>query len=306
MEEVERRAEELVEETAMLGHETSFHDLVVEFRTSAGRLSLFGFDLFRQQERGDAESPDQGHDEQPAVAPAPADKPGVGPRDADGQSAPFDRGDRHAAFERELVEQRRYEEQRHDQRNDEVDDDYQREIGQVGLLFFGEQPDDPQCSDRGEQRPEDRDEDAPVAIIAVMVDHDDRRVDDNAQRHGDTGQRVDVDVQIQEVVEDDCHEDIDCERDGDDEQVVEIPADEVDEQHQDRYAEKRAEIDFVQFARNVFRCVVGERRGDARREGGLQALHLLFDVFCHPQHIGGGFAADGEGDRVESVDAEIG
>ncbi len=290
----------------MLGHETSFHDLVVEFRTSAGRLSLFGFDLFRQQERGDAESPDQGHDEQPAVAPAPADKPGVGPRDADGQSAPFDRGDRHAAFERELVEQRRYEEQRHDQRNDEVDDDYQREIGQVGLLFFGEQPDDPQCSDRGEQRPEDRDEDAPVAIIAVMVDHDDRRVDDNAQRHGDTGQRVDVDVQIQEVVEDDCHEDIDCERDGDDEQVVEIPADEVDEQHQDRYAEKRAEIDFVQFARNVFRCVVGERRGDARREGGLQALHLLFDVFCHPQHIGGGFAADGEGDRVESVDAEIG
>ena len=207
--------------------------------------------------------------------------------------------------QRKFFEQRRDEEQRHEERDGEVDDDDQREIDQVEPLLLGQQPDDAQRPDGGQQRSEDRDEDAPVAVVAVMVHHDDRRVDDDAQRHGDAGQRVDVDVQVQEVVEDRRHEDIDGQRRGDDGQVAQVAAHGEDEREQDGDAEQRAQVDLLQFARDVFRGVVGERGRQLGRETLLEARHLLLDRRGHPEHVRVRLAGDRQGDRVQSVDAEI-
>ena len=82
----------------------------------------------------------------------------------------------------------------------------------------------------------------------------------DVQRHGDAGQRVDVDVQVQEVVEDRRHEDIDGQRRGDDGQVAQVAAHGEDEREQDGDAEQRAQVDLLQFARDVFRGVVGDRK----------------------------------------------
>ena len=80
-----------------------------------------------------------------------------------------------------------------------------------------------------------------------MVDHDDRRVDDDTQRDCNPGERIDMDVQPEQVIENHGDQDIDHERYRDDQQVAEIPADQIDEQQQDGYAEQRAEVDFMQF-----------------------------------------------------------
>ena len=216
-----------------------------------------------------------------------------------------DGGGRHAAPQRKFVEQRRDEQQRHEQRDGEVDDDYQRKVGQVGLLFLGKQPDDAQRPDRGEQRPEDRDENPAVAVIAVMVDHDDRRVDDDAERDRDARQRVDVNVQPEQVVEDHGDQDVHHERHQDDEQVAQVAADQEDEQQQDRHAQQRPDVYFIQLSGDVAGGVVVERRGDFGRKTRLQALHLRADRRGDAQHVRMAFAGDREVDGVQPVDPEI-
>lgn len=93
--------------------------------------------------------------------------------------------------------------------------------------------DDSQRTDRRQQRPEDGNEYPPVAVVAVMIDHDDRRVDDDPQRDRDPGERINMDIQPEQVVKDHGDQDIDHERRHDDQQIAEIPADQIDEQQQD-------------------------------------------------------------------------
>ena len=85
-----------------------------------------------------------------------------------------------------------------------------------------------------------------------------------------------MDVQPEQVIENHGDQDIDHERYRDDQQVAEIPADQIDEQQQDGYAEQRAEVDFA-VPRDVLRSVVGQRRGQFGREGRLKALHHRLD-----------------------------
>jgi len=287
------------------GDEFAAHDAVVPPGRPREGFPVLLLDPVGQQERREAEAPEQGRDEDPAAAASPGDEAAVEAREADRETPPAHGRDGHAASQRKFFEQRRDEEQRHEERDGEVDDDDQREIGQIEPLLLGQQPDDAQRPDGGQQRSEDRDEDAPVAVVAVMVHHDDRRVDDDAQRHGDAGQRVDVDVQVQEVVEDRRHEDIDGQRRGDDGQVAQVAAHGEDEREQDGDAEQRAQVDLLQLARDVFRGVVGERGRQLGRETLLEARHLLLDRRGHPEHVRVRLAGDRQGDRVQSVDAEI-
>ena len=114
-----------------------------------------------------------------------------------------------------------------------------------------------------------------------------------------------MDVQPEQVIENHGDQDIDHERYRDDQQVAEIPADQIDEQQQDGYAEQRAEVDFMQFPRDVLRSVVGQRRGQFGREGGLKALHLRLDRRGDLKDVRVRLADHREVDRIEAVDAEI-
>ena len=79
VEQVERRPENLVDGRAVFGYEPALHDAVVPFGAPRERFPAFRFDLVGQQERRDAEAPDQGHDENPAVAASPGDEASVEP-----------------------------------------------------------------------------------------------------------------------------------------------------------------------------------------------------------------------------------
>ena len=138
-----------------------------------------------------------------------------------------------------------------------------------------------------------------------MIDHDDRRVDDDPQRDRDPGERINMDIQPEQVVKDHGDQDIDHERRHDNQQIAEIPADQIDEQQQDGDAEQRADVDFMQFPRDVLRSVVGQRRGQFIWEGGLKALHLRLDRRGDLQDIRVRIADHREVDRIEAVDAEI-
>ena len=96
-----------------------------------------------------------------------------------------------------------------------------------------------------------------------MVDHDDRRVDDDAERDRDARQRVDVNVQPEQVVEDHGDQDVHHERHQDDEQVAQVAADQEDEQQQDRHAQQRPDVYFLQLSGDVAGGVVVDRAGAA-------------------------------------------
>jgi len=57
-----------------------------------------------------------------------------------------------------------------------------------------------------------------------VVGHHYGVIDDYAERHRDAGKRVEMYLQLEEVIEDEGYEDVGNQTDGDDQQIFELPA----------------------------------------------------------------------------------
>ena len=138
-----------------------------------------------------------------------------------------------------------------------------------------------------------------------MIDHDDRSIDDNPQRDGNSGQRIEVNLEVQQIVKDAGDKNVRRQSNRDDKQVTELPADDIDEQQQNQDRKHRTEYDFMQLVFDILRRVVGQRSGKALRESLLQFMHPLFDLIGEFDRIDVLIRGDRQVDRIQPVDSEI-
>ena len=307
VEKAEGGAEDLVHRALVVGIGLPAHDLVEHDLVGLERSAVLVAELAGQQAGGDAEQGDEQHPVDPAVAQAPADVAAVGgaaPRQAAQPARPARRRPRR--LHRKVFQQRRHEEVGHQQRHAEVDHDHPGEVRQVGPLLLGHQQDDEQRRDRGHHGAEQRGEDPAVAAAGIVVDHHDAVVDDDAQRHRHAGEGVDVDLEPQEIVERDRDQQVDRQGHGDHQHIAPRARHHEHEHQQDQQAERRAEINPVQFVRDVFRVVVGHGDADFLREAPLEFGDAVFDILHHAEQVGVGAHLHRQGQHVEAVDAVVG
>ena len=190
------------------------------------------------------------------MAPPPRDETFVTARDAGYAPAAAAGQRRHAAPERELVYHRRHEQQCDNHRHCEVNDYHQRKICKVCLLVLGQEPHYAQSAYGREQSAEYRGKHPPVVVIAVVVDHYYRRVDHDAERDGDSSQRIYVYADIQQVVEYHGDKQVYRQRYGYHHEIPHIAAHQKDEDEQYGQTPQRTRIYLVQLVAYVPRCIV--------------------------------------------------
>ena len=80
-----------------------------------------------------------------------------------------------------------------------------------------------------------------------MIDHNNRRINDNSQRHGYSRQGIDVDIKREQVIEYHRHQDIDNQRRHNHQQVAHIAAHHQHKQQQDSHTPQRAVVNLLQL-----------------------------------------------------------
>ena len=307
VEETEGRTQDLVHGALVVGVRRPGQDLVHRHLPRLERAAVPVAVAGGQQAGGDAEERNEQHHEHPAPAQAPLDAPAVCGAEASQAALPTGRAGRRARpLHREIVQQGRHEEVGHQQRHAEVDHDHPGKVRQVGTLLLGHQQDHEQRRHRGHHGAEQRREDFPVAAAGIVVDHHDAVVDDDAQRDGHARQGVNVDLQAQEIVQCDRDQQVDREGHGDHQHIAPRARHHEDEEQQDQQAERRPEIDAVQFFGDILRIIITHRDADFLRETGLELRHPRLDVLHHAQQVGVGGDHHLHREHVEAVDAVIG
>ena len=138
-----------------------------------------------------------------------------------------------------------------------------------------------------------------------MIGHHDGIVDDKAQRDGDSGQRIQLHFQSEQIIEDHGDAQVYTQADDNQNQVTEIPGDHENEEQQDQNGQSGAHINLVQFFLDVFRGVIAGMYFVTRRKVLLDVSHFLLDLLGQLQLVGRLFCPDGKIDGIQSVDTII-
>ncbi len=89
-----------------------------------------------------------------------------------------------------------------------------------------------------------------------MVNHQDAVVYDDAERHGDAGKGVDMDMQAAEIIKRHGHQQVDGKCNGNYHHIPPGPVDRKREEQQDQKAEDGPEEDFIKLCRDIFRIII--------------------------------------------------
>ena len=200
-----------------------------------------------------------------------------------------------------ILHQRWDEEIGDEKREAEVDDDDPDEVHQVGLLALRKQEHHQEGAHCRRNRGEDGREDSPVAVTAVMVNHHNRRVDDDSQRDSDSRKGVDMDLKPGERIYRQSREDVHRESGEDDQHISPRAVNDEYEQQENQHAEACPEIDPVQLTLDIFRRIVRDRGRDLPGEAAPQLIHLRPHRRGCGQQVGRGGYLRRHGDGVQAV-----
>ena len=142
-------------------------------------------------------------------------------------------------------------------------------------------------------------------IAGIMVHHHDGIVDDDSQRHRDSGKGVDVDFQAHKPVQANGNEDIYRKGDGHHDHIAPRPVDKEGKDQQYEQAEQGTDINLVELAADVFRRIVVDLYAYLLREVLPKLIHLVFYIPDHGDKVCIPADSHRKVKGIEPVDAEI-
>ena len=142
-------------------------------------------------------------------------------------------------------------------------------------------------------------------VVAVVVHHDDGRIDDQSERHGNAGQRERMQAHVEHIIGHHGHQDIGSQRNGDDGQILPAPPHQPDKSQQDGQRHERAGDQCLQFRLLFLGGIIGKGQIQAVTQSGFQLLYLLPDLPGEFNLVGIGIHDDIHVDGVQAVHPEI-
>ena len=118
-----------------------------------------------------------------------------------------------------------------------------------------------------------------------MVCNHNCRIDDNTQRHRNSGHRVYLDTYSKQFVEYNRTKQIDHNSQAYHRQVSEITAHRQHKQKQDGQRQHRTQEYLLHLVTQVLRCIIIEPDGKVIWQIGLKFLHFLLYGLCHLNRI---------------------
>ena len=168
--------------------------------------------LIGQKECWQTKAPHQQNNKHPTMSASPKDKTLIAGCESRYSATMTTRRCCHTILQWEHFQHSRHKEQCHNHRHHQIYYYHQRKVHQAQPLSLGQEPYHRQCTDGRKQRAENRKERLSVAVVAVMIDHNNRCVDDNSQRHSYSCQGIDMNIEREEMIKYHRHQDIDNQR----------------------------------------------------------------------------------------------